>query len=456
MVLSGLLFTFYFLPFSLILYHILPQKLKNPALCALSLIFYIYGAGHVSWILPLDTFFCILTLSLMEKKDEDPGAKKVLLAAGITVQLLPLLFFKFFTGAALPFGISFFTFRSVSLLADHYTKKTEKHIPAGRVFLYLCFFPQLSAGPIARYGDLFGKASPEGRHGLPESFCSGAARFLTGFCKKLLIADRLAAAADEVFSRSSLSGADPRLLWLASLCYSLQLFFDFSGYSDMAIGICDMLGFRCDENFNYPYACSDANDFWRRWHISLSRWFRDYVYIPLGGSRVSAGRTVLNLLIVWILTGIWHGSGLNFIAWGMIHFILITSEKYLVKPRERKGFFRILWRIFILLAVNIAWVFFRCRSLSHALEFTGGMFLLTPSRFTEGDALIRCFREYGIFIAAALLFSTPAAPKAGEFLKKHTGKIYSYGMPVVRWLFFIISLSYLLLQNHNPFIYANF
>lgn len=249
-------------------------------------------------------------------------------------------------------------------------------------------------------------------------------------------------------------------LWIGTLCYSLQIFYDFSGYSDMAIGLGKMFGFDYEENFNYPYTARSITDFWRRWHISLSKWFRDYVYIPLGGSKKGAYRQIINLLVIWLLTGIWHGANFTFIIWGLIYFIFLILEKFIIKPVQRNWVLKIIWQICTLLIVNFQWVIFNSKSVKDAYYIILAMLGKNTSFFRENDAQIcLVFREYGIFIFLGILFAMPIAKKISKMINT-TGKtgifLKSVSLPIGYIAIFFWAMSFLILGAHNPFIYFNF
>ncbi len=300
-------------------------------------------------------------------------------------------------GILLPMGISFFTFEAVSLLVDVYTNKLDEKISLAQVYLYLTFFPTVTSGPLIRFGDF--------KKGLTKSFDTAAwgsaiERIVTGLSKKLLVADKAAILADYYFdgiaagNTYSIAG-----LWIGSFAYTIQLYFDFSGYSDMAIGLGEVMGFHIDENFNKPYQASSISDFWRRWHISLSRWFRDYVYIPLGGNKCAVPRHIFNLLIVWLLTGIWHGADWTFVLWGLGYFVLLAVEKYAPFISKIKPYW--ISHVYVLFFVNLLWVPFRAEGLRAAGKYICGMF--GGGKGTLEDKAISFIPFLGV--AALLCFS---------------------------------------------------
>lgn len=302
------------------------------------------------------------------------------------------------------------------------------------VALYISFFPQLIAGPIVRYETIAEQI--QNRNETFFGFCDGVQRFMVGFIKKVLIANNVALAADAAFALESPSAA---VAWLGVLAYTLQIYYDFSGYSDMAIGLGKMFGFTFNENFNYPYISSSVSEFWRRWHISLGSWFRDYVYFPLGGSRVnSKTRLAFNLFVVWFLTGVWHGANTTFFLWGILYFILIAAEKFTDFPSKLKFF----GHIYTLFFVMIGWVLFRSDSLSSAVNYIGCMFGFNGEAPSTN---LSVFKNCAFFIISGIVFSTPVMKKIPPVLQQ-------IGIIV----FYTISLTYIFTASYNPFIYFNF
>ncbi|MCR5734336.1 MAG: MBOAT family protein [Lachnospiraceae bacterium] len=476
MVFSSLIFTFYFLPAVVILYYLAKEKYRNYLLVIASLIFYAYGEPKYVFLMILSIIVNYgfgLWIDRMQEKERDKAARNVLIL-DVFFNVSVLYIFKYLgytvtvfnsitghslqsPGIALPIGISFFTFQAMSYCIDVYRKKVKVQKNIMYVALYISFFPQLIAGPIVRYSTI--EEQIVSRKTDMASFSEGVCRFFLGFSKKIILANNLSVVARDVFAANA-AVTDPALLWIGSICYSLQIFFDFSGYSDMAIGLGRMFGFRFDENFNYPYIASSITDFWRRWHISLSSWFRDYVYIPLGGSRVSVPRNILNLFTVWLLTGIWHGANVTFVVWGLFYFVMLVIEKWLIKPSERPTPFKIIWRIVTLLCVNFAWVIFNSSSIKSGLEFIKGMFGIYGNRWFTDHSISVKMGEYGFFMAAAVICSTPLI----SLIKKKLTELPGNGIktaiavisPTILVFLFLWSVSFLILGFHNPFIYFNF
>ena len=314
--------------------------------------------------------------------------------------------------------------------------------------LYISFFPQLIAGPIVRYETIAEQI--ENRHENFEDFSKGTCRFIIGLGKKMLLANTLALVADYAFSVKS-SELSVVMAWLGALAYTFQIFFDFSGYSDMAIGLGLMFGFKFLENFNYPYISKSISEFWRRWHISLGTWFRDYVYFPLGGSRVnSKKRLVFNLFVVWSLTGLWHGANWTFIVWGLMYFVLITLEK-LTKFDQKLGWFG---HVYTMLFVILGWVLFRADNISYGIGYIKSMFAMSGNMFMDISAKLY-FLENRYFYLGATLCSLPLKNIIGKKTNLNS-KVADGLYTVMTLLLFVISVSYIVKGSYNPFIYFNF
>lgn len=355
---------------------------------------------------------------------------------------------------ALPIGISFFTFKAISYVIDVYRKDDLVQKNPFYVGLYITFFPQILAGPISRYSSMIDQF--KNRKETWQQFSVGCCRFITGLGKKVLISNNMAVIVDRIFQMNYNAPIPSSLAWLGSIAYTLQIFFDFSGYSDMAIGIGLMFGFKCDENFNYPYISKSITEFWRRWHISLSSWFRDYVYFSLGGSRVSnKDKMIRNLLVVWVLTGVWHGAEWTFLIWGMINFIFIVVEK-LISFDDIKGF-NVFKHIYALFIINLGWVLFRSSNLIEAGKYISCMFGLSNNGFWS-DSTYMFFKENLIFFIAAIILSMPIAKETNNFImnKAKFYNIIEIVYPFAIMSLFIISICYIVKGTYNPFIYFNF
>ena len=410
---------------------------------------------------------------LVDKYRKSRGIK-ILLGIAVGSNLLILFIFKYLnftvetfgkvfgtriqiTEILLPIGVSFFTFQAISYVVDIYREQGEVQKNPLNVGLYISFFPQLVAGPIVRY-DTIAKQLAE-RQETVSDFEMGINRFLTGFCKKVLLANTFANIADIAFNdawKGYALGAD--FAWVAAIAYSFQILFDFSGYSDMAIGLGKMFGFHFLENFNYPYAAESITDFWRRWHISLGSWFRDYVYIPLGGSRVKNCRLWINLFVVWLLTGIWHGANWTFILWGIFYFVLLSLEKVFDFHKKLKGFWmKTGYRIVTLLAVVFGWIIFRCETLGTILRYVKSM-LGIGAYGLHDSRVIFYIKEYWAFWLVAVILCIPIPKKFSVMLdnNQRCSSILGLSGRIVRLGLFLISISYLILNDYNPFIYFNF
>ena len=359
----------------------------------------------------------------------------------------------------LPIGISFFTFQALSYVVDVY-KGTTKVDNVFNVGLYISFFPQLIAGPIIQYNSVADQI--RNRKSSFDKVAMGICRFTTGLGKKVLLSNCFAAIADNVFQWSAI-GTDKEvvpvmLAWLGSIAYSLQIYFDFSAYSDMAIGLALCFGFKFGENFNYPYIATSISDFWKRWHISLTDWFREYVYFPLGGNRVAnQDYMVRNMFIVWLLTGIWHGANWTFIFWGLMYFLFQLAERFFEYPDKMRSPF--LKHAYTLLVVNAAWVVFRANDLYQAGRFFMNMLGINNNGFYS-DIAVMLIRENWVFLVLGIVFSTPIARNMNEMLYAKQGsvanKLYTVLYPVVMLIILIVSVSYLASGTYNPFIYFNF
>lgn len=440
---------------------------KNITLLIFSIFFYTYGESKAV-VLMLISILMNYCFGLAMKPENK--ARKPILAVSITANLAMLGVFKYagFTAEminfipgvnipvpeiALPIGISFYTFQAMSYVIDAY--KDPKYIQKNlyKVALYITFFPQLVAGPIVKYYDFADQI--DNRRTTPEMTAQGIRRFITGLSKKLLIANTMAAAAGYVYGLES-SQLSIALAWLGAVSYLFQIYFDFSGYSDMAIGLGKMFGFTFKENFNYPYISSSMQEFWRRWHISVSTWFKEYLYIPLGGNRKGKFRTALNKLAVFFCTGLWHGASLNFIIWGLINGGFMMLESYKLLNTEK--WFKPLRHIYAMLVTVLAFVFFRADTLGEACRFIGHMF--NPTGITsEKNAMFlsQITPVYIIMFVAAVVFSMPVWQTLRSKVKSKELLLYgetgSYVISLVLLAMCIITLSS---ASYNPFIYFRF
>ena len=463
MIFSSVTFLFLFLPITLLLYYIVPKKLKNPVLLLTSLVFYAWGEP-VYVILML--YSILLNYSMGLLMDRFPQSKKQVLIFTVAVNLFLLGFFKYYgflmenintifhlhlpiRTLALPIGISFYTFQALSYDIDLYRGKFPVQKNFVKFAAYITMFPQLIAGPIVRYEDV--EKQLDSRVLSMPRFGRGAVRFIIGLGKKVLLANLTGAVFDQIHA----AGADISSLsaWIGALAYTFQIYFDFSGYSDMAIGLGDMLGFRFMENFRYPYAAESVTDFWRRWHISLGTWFREYVYIPLGGNRVKVWKHVRNILVVWMLTGLWHGASWNFVLWGLYYGLLLLLEKYVFLKWKIPTPVR---RIFTLLFVVIGWVIFSSDTLAGIFTTLGAMFGFAKKGFADGTALYTLRSSWPI-LALAAFFSLPVLKKPLERIKQSSaGALYYCVSYLLLLLVLAVSIAFLVTENYNPFLYFRF
>ena len=462
MVFSGLTFLLLFLPLLLLLYFISGSvRWRNAVLVVFSLIFYAWGEPIMVLLLIGSTMLHALCAHMIVRA-ERPAVKKLWLALGVAFSLGALFWFKYagfllgevlglsFTPPKLPIGISFYTFQILTYTIDVYRGKVAEQKNPFRLLLYVSCFPQLIAGPIVQYADV--EQALSSRTTTVEDFAYGMRRFFVGLAKKVLLANICGKALETgmAVTSSSVAGA-----WLCALLYTLQLYYDFSAYSDMAIGLGRVLGFRYRENFEYPYVSLSATEFWRRWHISLGTFFRDYVYIPLGGNRKGRARTILNLLIVWALTGLWHGAAWNFLLWGLYWFVLLIIDKQFSRfwTRFPKP---LLWLGTFLLAV-IGWVLFYHTDLSSAGIHLGALFGVGASGWID-TVTLTVLKRYALFLPIAFVCGMPILPAVSGFTEKHPAaeRVFAPLSAVCAVLLAVVSLLFLIGQSFNPFIYFRF
>lgn len=462
MVFSSSIFLFIFLPLVIIGYFLLRGRLRNLWLLGASLFFYAWGEPR--YIL-LMIFSIILNYFFGRFIENRKGKiKKLLLAMAVTVNLLLLGYFKYFnfimeninhlldkniqvSEVALPIGISFYTFQIISYVIDVYRGEVKAQKNILHLALYISLFPQLIAGPIVRYVDV--EKQIQQRSVSLEKAALGMRRFMFGFSKKILIADQVCKIADYSFGYS-LENLPASLAWTGAVAYALQIYFDFSGYSDMAIGLGKIFGFDFLENFDYPYSSKSIKEFWRRWHISLSSWFRDYLYIPLGGNRISSRRTYLNLLIVFMATGIWHGANWTFLFWGLFHGIFLILERGKWGKIEGK-MPDVLKRLYMIVVVITGWVFFRADSIEQAGRYLAAMFSFRGGVEILGRALNA---ESVLFLLLGVIFSIPVTKKWKNFFQKNeTGDMLANGAALV---LFFTAVCYMVGSGFSPFLYFRF
>ena len=476
MVFSSPIFLFLFLPITLGVYFVVPKRARNIWLLAASLVFYGWGEPKFLVVM-LASIACNFLLALKIAQLADRRRARPVLIAAIAVNIGLLVIFKYtdfivrsfddglvalavpplpVPAIALPIGISFFTFHALSYVIDVYRGDARALHNPFDMGLYISLFSQLIAGPIIRYHDIAGQLRERevGR----ELFARGVQRFIVGLGKKVLIANTVAVSADLIFSIPG-DQLTMGLAWLGVLCYTLQIYFDFSGYSDMAIGLGLMFGFRFLENFNYPYISQSVTEFWRRWHISLSNWFRDYLYIPLGGNRVAPRRVYMNLLIVFFLCGLWHGASWTFVVWGLFHGAFLVLERMGFKRwlQARPAPFR---HAYLLLVVMVSWVFFRADSLPAAWHFLAAMAGLSTASGLEHPIALYADSQIVLAIAVGIIGSAPVVPALRRWLERFAGRgavmASSIGQVAMLACLLMASILPLAAGTYNPFIYFRF
>lgn len=476
MLFSSSVFLFYFLPVVLGLYFIVPRSLKNILLLMASLFFYAWGEPKYVVIMLVSIAMNYVFGLWVDRYREDTKRLKATMIAMVIANIGMLGVFKYASffvqntntlfgvnlndpEIPLPIGISFFTFQAMSYVIDVYRKDGKVQRNPFDLALYIALFPQLIAGPIVRYQTVADEIND--RRETLDDFVSGIQRFVIGLGKKMILANSCGYVADQIFDISP-DGMSTALTWIGVIAYSLQIYFDFSGYSDMAIGLGRMFGFHFLENFNYPYISKSVSEFWRRWHISLGSWFRDYVYIPLGGNRSGEWKTYRNLAIVWTLTGVWHGASWTFVAWGAYYGIFIMLEraflgKWLAKTPA------VFAHIFTLFVVVIGWVFFRADNFAYAIGYLQTMFGLNDTPLVDTAAKFYVV-QYGVVILIAMIAATPIpkwfAAKLLRFEVDGTTVVVRQSVAMVRVLgvliLFAVSISYVVASTFNPFIYFRF
>ena len=483
MIFSSVIFLFLFLPFCLALYFLAPKKGRNLFLFFASLIFYAWGEGLYVLLLLISIFINYSSGMLIDHHRGSSGSR-VYLAIAIVLNLSLLAFFKYanfvvsnlnailpifgagpfhLTRIHLPIGISFYTFQALSYVVDVYRQKITAQKNIINFSAYLSLFPQLVAGPIVRYAHI--AKEMVSRSTSRTDFAEGGKQFLFGLAKKMLIANSVAKVADQLFS---LPAADltTGLAWLGAICYTLQIYFDFSGYSDMAIGLARIFGFHYPENFNYPYISRSIREFWRRWHISLSTWFRDYLYLPLGGNRQTPTRTYLNLVTVFLLCGLWHGASWNFVIWGLFHGLFLAAERTFL-GRGLNALPRPVQHLYALLIVVVGWVLFRTESMTQAVSYLSAMSGFAQGTGVKYNVAMFLSDKLKLEMGMGILFSAPVYP----WIKRMEASILETGpmklrtpLNIVFNLFGFVLLTVILYASmislaasaYNPFIYSGF
>ena len=465
MLFSSIPFLYYFLPLVLAVYFLTPARFRNAVLLLASLIFYAWGEPKYV-LLMLASILSGYGFGLLQERYRGQKGAKLVCGLSVAVSLSFLLYFKYadfflenFNAAtglgvpllriALPIGISFYTFQTISYTVDVYrgepAQKNLIHLAA-----YVAMFPQLIAGPIVRYSDIAQQL--EHRSHSTALAAEGVRRFLIGLGKKILIANQLGELCS-VFRASDEKSV--LFYWLYAVAFALHIYFDFSGYSDMAIGLGKVFGFHFLENFNYPYISASITEFWRRWHMSLGTWFRDYVYIPLGGNRVGRARQLLNILVVWMLTGFWHGAAWNFVVWGLMFAVLLIMEKlWLLKPLSKC---RPLAHLYVVFFVVISFVIFNAENMGQALSDIGGLFGAGGIPLVSAEA-VYCLRSFALVLILAVFGATPLLRNGLVRLSQYptAGKVLNALEPFTLFILLLVMTGYLVDGSFNPFLYFRF
>ncbi|WP_419025929.1 MBOAT family O-acyltransferase [Emergencia sp.] len=464
MLFSSIVFLFYFLPIVLLAYFVVPKKAKNIVLLIASIFFYSWGEPVYVFLMIFSAIFnYFMAIDIGRAKVHQKSGKSTLVFT-VIVNLFVLSFFKYYgflmdtvngilgtdikyTALALPIGISFYTFQALSYIFDVYRGNVKVQVNPLKFTLYLALFPQLIAGPIVKYKDIAEQLDE--RHVTLEKFGDGTMRFLLGLGKKVILANNLGAIYTQIMAVSD-SQVSVLTYWIGIIAYTLQIYFDFSGYSDMAIGLGKMFGFEFMENFNYPYISKTITEFWRRWHMSLSTWFREYVYIPLGGNRVSMHRHIINLLIVWSLTGLWHGASWNFVVWGLYYGLLLILEKYLIGKYIEKA---PAWaqHLYAMIIVMIGWVFFSSVDLTAAIDYLKILFCMGGVPLANTYTLY-LLRTNLLLLAIGCIAASPEPMKQFNILCKKSAVIAI----IMILLVLVLATAYLIFSSYNPFLYFRF
>ena len=466
MLFSSIPFLYYFLPLTLLCYFLAPRRAKNAVLLLFSLVFYAWGEPKYVLFMVASILQGYLFGRLVEKYRNYPRRSKLFLTVSVLFSLLLLGYCKYadffirsfnaVTGlsvpllrVALPIGISFYTFQILSYVVDVYRGTVAAQRNLIDLGTYIAMFPQLIAGPIVRYADI--EPQLKERRSTPDMIAAGAQRFVLGLAKKVLIANVLYQLITVYKSTTQ-----PSVLysWMYAAAYMLHIYFDFSGYSDMAIGLGKIFGFHFAENFNYPYISRSATEFWRRWHMSLGSWFRDYVYIPMGGNRVAPARRYFNILVVWVLTGLWHGADWNFVLWGLFFAVFLIIEKgFLLKPLQKLP---VLSHLYTLLLVAVSFVIFDSAGLSEAATHLGRMFGAGGIPLVTGEALYY-LGSYAVTFIIAIIGATPFPTRmAKQFSEGKGGRALSILAPAALVLVLAVVTAYLVDGSFNPFLYFRF
>lgn len=467
MIFSSLEFIFRFMPCFLIIYYLMPHQIRNIVLLSGSILFYAIGEPRYVPLILVSAAINYVVALRVEKETDSIKRKKAWLGLGLAFDLGMLFYFKytnfFLEGVAaishhtvkvpvvnsvLPLGISFYTFTSVAYLVDVYRGDIKAERSKVRFGTFFCMFPQLLSGPIVRYSEI--RDSLRERRNTMSRLESGLKIFTIGLGYKVILANQLATMWNSIQTIGFESISTP-LAWLSVIGYSLQIYFDFNGYSLMAIGIGEMLGFSLPVNFAHPYMSRSVGEFWRRWHITLGSWFKTYVYIPLGGNRCSKLRQVFNLFVVWLLTGLWHGASLNFVLWGGYLFVFITLEKLLLEKWLARN--KVISRVYLLLVIGISWMLFAITDLHEIGMFLTRLFPFLPSSggiAVNHSDFIKQISSYGVLILLGVFLSTPLPMR--WYIRYKNRAVCIFGLLGVFWF----SIYLIALGNNNPFLYFRF
>ena len=476
MVFSSLTFLFAFLPIVFIIYYAVPQKAKNVVILVSGLLFYAWGEPIYVLAMILSTFIDYTAGRIIDKYDDKPKIRTICLIVSLVMNIGLLGTFKYLgflinsvngwfglsipnPNLPLPIGISFFTFQSMSYTIDLYRRNIKVQKSAVNFIAFVTLFPQIVAGPIVRYEDVQNEL--DNRSITEKMLGDGISRFITGLGKKVLIANNIGMLWTQVkgMDYGELSAVTA---WLGILAFTFQIYFDFSGYSDMAIGLGKMMGFNFPENFNYPYMSHSISEFWRRWHITLGAWFKSYIYIPLGGNRKGLPRTIVNLLIVWAITGIWHGASWNFMLWGVYFGVLIILERlFMGKVLEKiPSFFS--W-LYTFVLVVFGWVMFEAvdTSIVNVGEMFGQVFSYIGAMFGANGMVMDntasfAIVNYGVMFAICILGSSDMLKNAADYIRKKAPEWIQYGFPFAQTAVMLASVAYITTSSYNPFLYFNF
>lgn len=471
MVFSSLTFLYIFFPLVMLVYYLIPKvkknAFKNLFILISGLIFYAWGEPFYVIMMIISTLIDYFAGLCMYKFDDKQAVRRLFLIISVVMNISLLGVFKYSgfiinnindifgtqimnPNLPLPIGISFFTFQSMSYTIDLYLRKIKVQKNPINFAAFVTLFPQIVAGPIVRYEDISHEL--ENRSTSVDMIYEGVVKFVTGLGKKVLIANSIGmmwstVKAQEIGSLSVVTS------WLGIIAFTFQIFFDFSGYSDMAVGLGKMMGFNFPQNFNYPYLSKSISEFWRRWHITLGSWFKSYVYFPLGGNRKGKGRTVFNLAVVWLLTGIWHGASWNFIVWGVYYGVIIICEKLFLGKLLEKLPSALSW-LYTMLLVVFGWVLFDTADLPATFSYIGAMFGANGV-FLDAQSLY-LIQNYGIIFIIAFFASTDAWKKIVEWVQERCPAVVNYSMPICKAAVLLLSTAYLVDATYNPFLYFNF